>query len=60
MGQTKSYPVTCNLEPTIGMALMNYTNKTGSTISKYLRSLVIKDLKERGILTDTSLSEILV
>lgn len=60
MGETKSYPFTINVEPTLAKAvLVHIGNKPNLRISSYIRKLIIDDLRKTGELPDEMLVEML-
>lgn len=57
MGQVRSYAISANIEPTVGMAMLELLHKNNDmSVSTYIRKLIIKDLKEQGVLTDSILA----
>jgi hypothetical protein len=49
-----------NLEPAIHRAVIDLTRQLGDSQSNYIRKLIINDLRDRGLLTDNMLADLLV
>lgn len=52
MPETKSRNVMVNLEPTVAETMLLFLAREGISASSYCRRLIIKDLSDRGLLTD--------
>lgn len=59
MGESRARQVLVNLEDTFFEMLNIAANKEGLSLSSYMRSLLIKDLKSRGMLTEGILMKVL-
>lgn len=57
--ETRSTKVSIYLEPTIDTAMKRVVPST-STVSDYIRKLIVSDLLERGLLTEKMLADILI
>lgn len=60
MGEPKSKSIMVNIEPTIYGIVQEYIAKSGQSAASYGRSLIIKDLRERGILPDKVLADLVL
>lgn len=56
MPETKRAAIMVNIEPTIHRIILDIISREGVSASAYLRRLVIKDLKARGVLPDSLLA----
>ncbi len=56
----KSAAIMTYLEPSVAQALDVYVAAEGTSASKYIRGLVIDDLRKRGLLTTAQLVKIAV
>lgn len=56
--QVRSERLVSRVEPKIFTAIQITTHALQVSMSDYLRNLAIKDLKERGLLTDSMLAEL--
>lgn len=57
MAQKRSKDVQVNLEPSIHAQVQDIAPKLDMSISSYIRSLIIADLRERGLLTDRMIAD---
>ena len=57
MAEYRSAQVMINIEPTIAQALELASIQANDTKSSYIRNLLIKDLREQGLLTVEMLAE---
>lgn len=57
IAQRRSKDLQVNLEPIIHKSVIDLSAKLGLSASSYLRKLVLEDLQERGLLTDSMLAE---
>lgn len=46
------------VEPVLFMAVQQYVESNGDSISNYLRTLVVNDLLEKGVITSKTLKEL--
>jgi hypothetical protein len=60
MGEIRECKIMVNLEPTFNDALNRLINQTRESASSYTRRLIIKDLRERGLLTDDMIMDVTV
>lgn len=56
--QSRSERVVTRVEPIISRAIYSLVGQQNSTASDYLRKLAIDDLKQRGLITDSMLAEL--
>ena len=49
-----------NIEQAIYQTVVELTDKIGESQSNYIRNLIIADLRERGLLTDSMLADLLI
>jgi hypothetical protein len=59
VGETKSSFIAVNIEPTFYELVMNLVTKEHVSASAYCRRLIIKDLRERGLLTEEQMMKVL-
>lgn len=59
MSEPKNRQIMVNLEETLYSAVQRLTARLGSSASGYARSLMIKDMQERGILTNEMMTRML-
>ena len=57
MAQKRSMDLQVNLEPPIYQQVYELAPKLGLSKSGYIRSLIIADLRERGLLTDRMIAD---
>jgi hypothetical protein len=57
MAERKTECIMVNLEPTIQEAVVLFVGQEGLSASAYCRRLIIKDLKDRGVLTTEHLAQ---
>ena len=59
MSQRRTKTVLVYMEPIVHSALIRLVNQENTSVSysEYLRSLLIKDAKDRGFLTETMIAE---
>lgn len=58
--ETKDKSIMVNIEPTFYEMLQILTEKEDISVSAYCRQLIIKDLRDRGLLTDNMMIKVLV
>ncbi len=58
MSQKRSKVLQVNLEPTIYDLTQELAPKLDMRMSSYVRSLIVRDLRERGLLTDRMIADI--
>lgn len=60
MAEPKSRRITFAIEDTLyGLVFANFGDEYG-TISEYMRALILRDIKERGLLTESVLLKLVV
>lgn len=59
MAQRRSDKIVVHLEPILYKAVESLFNKEGKTASAFMRDVVIRDLKDRGLLSQEMLESLL-
>ncbi len=59
MSEGKNRQIMVNIEPTFYNVLMRLLMKENKSASAYTRGLIIKDLMNRGLLTETILTAVI-
>lgn len=55
----RSRDIQVNLEPLIHQLLVDLATRTGMTQSSYIRKLIIEDLRNQGLLTDSMIADMM-
>lgn len=55
----RSKDVQVNLEPLIHKILVDLVARSNSTQSGYIRTLIVEDLRNQGLLTDTMIADMM-
>lgn len=58
MVQRRSKDLQVNLEPVIHQTVVNLSKRLDTSASNYIRSLIVEDLRNRGLLTDSMLVDL--
>ena len=58
MAENRTIQVNGNIEPSINRLVNAMLNNTGTTVSAYIRKLIIADLMDKGLLAQEELLEI--
>jgi hypothetical protein len=58
MNEPRSSHVLVNVEPSLWVVLKNLVSREQTTMSSYLRALLIDDLNKKGILDDAGLKRL--
>lgn len=56
----RSKDIQVNLEPIVYQQTVDLAAKLGNSASGYIRSLIVRDLRERGLLTEAMLADMAV
>jgi len=60
MAETKDRAIMVNIEPTFHEILQALVDKDRMSLSAYCRNLILKDLMDKGLVTDRMMVEVLV
>jgi hypothetical protein len=55
--QRRSKDLQVNLEPTVHALVVDLSRRMGTSASNYIRTLIVEDLRNRGVLTDSMLAD---